>query len=95
MSKQHKNGQARIFLKQSLYNIDYLFYTFIIFSHFCSIYPFLTKSKNKIGNVHFGVCMVTRSLTCFTEIYNCFYINNTKVVPIDIYNIITIESLAH
>lgn len=34
-------------------------------------------------------------MPCFTELYPLFYINNIKIVPEDIYNILTPVALAH
>lgn len=39
--------------------------------------------------------MVTRALPCITELYNIFYINGKKVVPYNIYDLLTPVALAH
>jgi len=91
ISQTHENGQPRIFLKQSLKNREYLFYTFFLLSHFCSKYPYIIITPKGYKVVTF----VTRSLTCFIDIYTSFYVNKVKVVPDDIYNILTIQGLAH
>lgn len=36
-----------------------------------------------------------RSLPCLTEVYNLFYINGIKEVPENIYDLLTIQGLAH
>lgn len=92
--KEHKNGQVRLFLKQSINNSEYLFFTFLQLSHYCGSYPHIVRNKLN-GKVFFGVELVTRSLTCFTELYNDFYVNKVKCVPEDIYNMLTIQGLAH
>lgn len=93
ISQTHKNGQPRIFLKQSLLrrNREYLFYTFFLLSHYCSKYPYIIITPKGYKAVAF----VTRSLTCFIDIYNSFYVNKVKVVPDDIYNMLTIQGLCH
>jgi heme/copper-type cytochrome/quinol oxidase subunit 1 len=83
-------GQVRFYLKQSVKNMDYLFHVFLTFSHYCGAYPFMTNSKG-----HYGICFVTRSLACFTPYFSKFYPESKKIVPQDIYNILTIEGLAH
>lgn len=94
MSKQHENGQVRLFSKQSIGNSEYLYFTFLLLSHYCSKHPHII-STNFNGKIHYGVQFVTRSLFCFTELYHNFYRNNVKIVPIDIYNLLTMEALAH
>lgn len=94
MSKAHANGQVRLFIKQSLHNSEYLFYTFMLLSHYCSSYPYVVQSKQN-GRVFQAIAFVTRSLTCFTPIYHDFYIDKSKCVPQDIYSILTIQGLAH
>jgi len=42
-----------------------------------------------------AVAFVTRTLTCFTELYNNFYKNGEKCVPSDIYNMLIIQGLSH
>lgn len=37
----------------------------------------------------------TRSMPCLTEIYVLFYPNKVKVIPLDIYNLLTPIALAH
>lgn len=90
MNKKNMNGQARLFLKQSINNAFYLFYTFSLLSHYCSSYPYIVNSRGFIA-----VAFVTRTLTCFTELYNNFYENGKKCVPSDIYNMLTIQGLSH
>lgn len=86
MSKKHKNGS----LKQSIKNSSYLFSSFFQLSHYCSSYPYVVNSRGFIA-----VAFVTRSLTCFTGLYSCFYETGKKCVPSDIYNILTIQGLSH
>lgn len=92
MSKRHKNGQARLFLKQSLANSKSLFYTFIQLSHYCGNYPHIISTNFK-GKIFWGVEFVTRSLFCFNELYDSFYQNKVKCVPIDICNMLTVSHI--
>jgi hypothetical protein len=94
-SKQHKRGEARLSLKQSVKNRDYLFYTFFILSHYCYSYPHLAVTTLNNNNVHYSLFFYTRSLTCFTQLHNYFYSTSKKRVPLDIYNMLTIQGLAH
>lgn len=95
INKQHKNGQPRLFLKQSIKNSEYLFYTFFQLNHYCNNYPHQVISKLNNKN-HYNVQFVTRSLYCFKGLYNSFYNENkVKYVPINIYELFSIESFAH
>jgi hypothetical protein len=44
---------------------------------------------------HLGLRIVTRSLPCFTELHNLFYINGKKCVPNNIYYLLNPIALAH
>ncbi|GAA4910320.1 hypothetical protein GCM10023405_35480 [Streptomonospora salina] len=43
----------------------------------------------------YGVQFFTRSLPCFTELYSLFYPNKIKVIPVNIYDLLTPVALAH
>jgi heme/copper-type cytochrome/quinol oxidase subunit 1 len=94
MQLQNKGGkgQARFGFKQSLARLSYALNLFFTLSHYCKSFPKLGFHKGgKFPYVYFS----TRSLACFTELYNTFYPNNVKIVPMDIFNMLTISGLAH
>lgn len=94
LMKTNINSQARFAIKQSLNNFPYIWFLFNLLAPFCSSYPSLTSSTlNRI--LFYGVQLTTRSLPCFTEIYYLFYPNGIKIVPLDIFNLLTIQGLAH
>ena len=88
------NKNARLGFKQSLAKGDYVWFVFNELSHYCSSYPSLTKDT-RLGNLFYGLLFFTRSLPCFTELYSIFYVDKVKVVPEDIYNLLTPVALAH
>jgi hypothetical protein len=63
-------------------------------SHYCSNYPQLTKGIRS-GNLFYGLQIFTRSLFCFTELHSIFYVNKVKVIPHNIYELLTPVALAH
>lgn len=63
-------------------------------SHYCSSLPNIVKSERR-GNINYGLLFGTRLLPCFNELYDLFYKNKVKVVPDNIYNLLTPVSLAH
>ena len=94
LMKTNINSQARFAIKQSLNNFPYLWFLFYLLAPFCSSYPSLTSSRLN-SKMFYGVQLTTRSLFCFTEIYYLFYPKGIKIVPYDIYNLLTIQGLAH
>lgn len=85
-------GQARLRFKQSFTRLLYVLELYSQLAHYCKSLPEFGLHK---GQKYSYVYFTTRSLSCFTEIYNLFYVNNKKIVPVDIFNILTIAGLAH
>lgn len=85
---------ARLCFKQSIKNSSYVWFVFFILSHYCSSFPHRTTNIRK-GKVLPGLAFQTRQLPCITDLYNLFYINKIKVIPSNIYDLITPAALAH
>jgi hypothetical protein len=47
------------------------------------------------GTKLFALNFGTRALPCFVDLYNKFYVDNIKVVPKNIFEILTPLALAH
>jgi len=91
-AKHAKN--ARLGFVQSLAHFDYLWYVFTILSHYCSSFPHFVTGV-RFGTKTFGLQFFTRSLPCFTELHKLFYVDGVKIVPADIFNLLTPLALAH
>jgi hypothetical protein len=65
-----------------------------LLSHYCKSYPSLEIGFRK-GVKTFGLYFYTRSLPCFTNLYPLFYDNGIKIIPQDIFNLLTPVALAH
>ena len=91
-SKTNKN--ARLTFNQSLSKAEYVSFVFNLLSHYCNAYPQLTKSIRG-GKSLYGLSVYTRGLPCFTKLYNLFYVNKVKVVPHNIYDLLTPVAFAH
>jgi len=92
-SKTNKN--ARLGFKQSLAHSAHVWFVFSILSHYCSSSPSLT-SGIRARNRFYGLQFFTRSLPCFTELHSLFYPNGIKVIPSNIYDLLTPPAgLAH
>jgi hypothetical protein len=92
----NKAGNTRLAFKQSIDKSEYLLYIFNKLNHFCSANPYITSTniKGKEGTFK-GIAFSTRSLPCLSEYYQMFYVNKTKIVPLELYNLLTYEVLAH
>lgn len=89
-----KSLNARLGFKQSLAQSTYVFHVFNLLSHYCSSLPNLTTSV-RAGHLSHGVQFFTRALPCFTELHSLFYPHKTKIIPINIYDLLTPVALAH
>ena len=67
----------RLGLTQSLIHFSYVLYVFNNLSHYCEKFPNIRERK-RYTKTHWCVELVTRSLPCFTELYNLFYVIKNK-----------------
>jgi len=65
-----------------------------LLSHYCSSYPSLTTSVIA-GKKFYGLQFFTRTLPCFTELHSMFYSQGIKVIPDNIYELLTPVTLSH
>ncbi len=89
---KNKTGKTLLALKQT--NFEYLFVVYLKLFHFCRSMPKPVKT-NINGKIFSSVMFHTRVYPCFNEWYDMFYRNGKKVVPLDLYNLLTYEALAH
>jgi len=94
----NKQGNTRLFFKQSVEKLEYFLYVFNKLSHFCSSYPQFAKTTFN-GKLFYSIYLSTRSFPCFTFYYDMFYNKKVKIVPAakagDLYHLLTYEALAH
>lgn len=91
-TKSSKN--ACIGFAQSLAHLEYCLSVHNALSHYCSNYPTF-RIRKRLDTNTYGLQFYTRSLPCFTNLYNCWYPNKEKVVPLNIFNSLTPIALAH
>ena len=67
---------------------------FFSLAHYCSSYPAVIY-KTRLGKVNISLQLFTRTLPCFTELHSLFYVNKVKIIPENIYELLTPVALAH
>ena len=90
----HRSINVKLTLQQSLSHSQYLWFVFSLLSHYCPSLPALVPGIRN-GKQFFGLHFFTRALPCFTELHNLFYINGVKIVPHNIFELLSPIALAH
>ena len=89
-----KNKYPRLGFEQAFFQSSYVWSVFGALSHYSYSFPkFKTKNRNSIQTS--SLSFTTRSLPALVEFFVCFYPNGKKVVPENIYHLLTPVSLAH
>ena len=89
-----RSKNALLGFKQSVSHSSYLWFVFYLKSHYCSSYPILVTGVRQ-GVQNYGLQFKTRSMPCITELYYLFYPNKVKIIPDNIYDLLTPVALAH
>jgi len=89
-SKANKN--ARLGFTQSGAHGEYFWFVFCSLSHYCSSYP---RVRIRSHLEYISLEFFTRSMPCITELHSLFYPNGVKIVPYNIYELLTPVALAH
>lgn len=94
---RQKSAYAMFVFKQGLKNQDYLHHLYSIFNEYSASAPKSTISlpHPKTGKCYTSFIFYTYSLLCFNEIYNMFYISGKKVIPVNIFDLLTPLCLAY
>lgn len=89
-----RSTNALFTLKHKYAHVEYLYFVFTCLWHYCKSGIRLAIGKRN-NTITFGVYFVTRSLPCFTYFRHLFYPNGIKIVPQNIYHLLTPVALAH
>jgi hypothetical protein len=77
-----------------LAHFEYLLFVFNLLSHYCSSFPHST-TRVRAGTRVYDLQFFTRSMPCLTELHSLFYPNGVKIIPNNIYDLLTPAALAH
>jgi hypothetical protein len=91
-SKHSKN--ARIGFKQSADRASYVLFVFNLLSHYCGSSPQRTAGV-RAGKPYYGLQFFTRAMPCINNLYSLFYPKSVKIIPHNIYELLTPVALAH
>ena len=94
LEKENLNANTRFRFKQVLARSDYIIYSFLLLAHYCSSVPKIVKGE-RADTVTYGLQFSTRRYQCFNELYTLFYKNKNKVIPTNIYDLLTPVALAN
>lgn len=89
-----KNSNTRIKFGQSTVNFPYLWFVFTLLSSFCAGLPYIESNKLN-GILHYKVTFTTRTYVILNIIYYMFIIKGVKVVPQEIFHLLSPIALAH
>jgi hypothetical protein len=67
--------------------------SYLSLSHYCTRLPYLVKSQPK-ENLHYALEFSTRAFPCFNELYISVYRDKVKVIPKNIFDLLTPIALA-
>lgn len=94
LQRVNKEGEVRLQFKQMYSHFEYFYSVFFELSHYCSNLPILNK-VNLHKKIFFALSFTTRSLPCITKFFGLFYPEGKKVIPKNIYDLLTWEALVH
>ena len=85
---------ARLGFAQSVANSKYFLYVFFSLAHYCSSWP-IVRNRTHLNKQNVGLDFKTRLMPCLTELHTLFHPNGIKVIPDNIYELLTPIALAH
>src|SRR5690349_2770352 len=97
LNAQNLGVNARLRFAQGTVHKDYLNWLYEQFQDLCPQDPkiLIQKPHIRTGKVYSSIWFNTNSLPCFNELYNLFYLDGRKVVPMNIGDLLTPLGLAY
>lgn len=96
--KRSSTGNSRlVYAQTSITHKGYFDYVYSIFSYFC-VKDYLPQSRiirdKRTNKTYSAISFTTMQLSCFNEYKEKFYLSNVKIVPHNIYELLTPKGLA-
>jgi hypothetical protein len=94
IQKRTINSNPVLKFEQGLVHKDYLFHLYDLFSSYCRSAPKITSRlpDKRTGKVYSRVTFGTFSLPCFNELFNLFYHEGKKIIPVNIENLYIVSN---
>nr|QWC53725.1 LAGLIDADG homing endonuclease [Rhizoctonia solani] len=95
--KRTSNGNVRLLFEQGFVHEQYLTHLFELFKSYCLAAPKIANRlpNKRTGNIYTRITFSTFSLPCFNDIYNLFYLDGKKIIPLNIAELFTVYSLSY
>lgn len=97
MQKSNKSINPNLQFEQGIVNKDYLFHLYDLFKDYCKPEPKISERKpdSRTNKIYSRVRFNTYHLPCFNELYDLFYVEGKKGIPLNIEELITPIGLAY
>ena len=88
---EKQSVNVRLKFAQGILHADYILQLYKLFQNFCPETPKIENSKphRRTGKVYSSIYFRTYSLPCFNELYELFYPEGKKIVPLNIGDLLT------
>lgn len=94
---RYQTGNITLYFEQGNSHKEYIFHLFELFEGYCSSTPKISDRQpdKRTGKVYTRIVFTSYSLPCFNYLYELFYREGKKVVPLNIANLLTPTGLAY
>ena len=95
--KKTINSNVHLQFVQGLVNKDYLQHLYELFKNYCTAAPKISDMlpDKRTGKAYSRIRFNTYSLPCFNELYDSFYPEGKKIIPSNIFDLITPLGIAY
>lgn len=90
-SKRKSSLNVCLCFNQGVVHEDYIYHLYELFKNYCKSGPKITNQLPhlKTGKVYSNIRFQTRAFPCFNLLYDLFYLEGKKIVPLNIFDLLT------